>query len=85
MNIQDAIKKVIECQNLTFDESYSTMNAIMTGNATPAQISCFITALRMKKETPEEIAGLALAMRRRRKTHLQHFHSFRNYCCRCRS
>ena len=62
MNIQDAIKKVVESQNLSFEEAYSTMNSIMTGQATPAQIACFITALRMKKETPGEIAGLAKAM-----------------------
>jgi len=62
MNIQEAIKRVIEKQNMTFEEAYSTMNSIMTGESTPAQISCIITALRMKKETIEEIAGFAKAM-----------------------
>ncbi|MCK5707976.1 MAG: anthranilate phosphoribosyltransferase [Candidatus Aureabacteria bacterium] len=62
MNIQEAIKKVIENQDLTFEEAYSTMNAIMTGEGTPAQIACIITALRMKNETINEIAGFAKAM-----------------------
>lgn len=61
--IREAIKKVVEKDDLTFDEAQRVMGEIMEGNATPTQIACFITALRMKGETIEEISGLAQAMR----------------------
>ena len=63
MNIQQAIAKVIQRQNLTEDEMVDTMNEIMSGVATPAQIGSFITALRMKGETVEEITGAVRVMR----------------------
>ena len=61
--IQEAIKKVIEKNNLSEQEVINVMREIMTGNATPAQIACFITALRLKGETVEEITGCAKVMR----------------------
>lgn len=61
--ITDAIKKVIENQNLTRAEAAGAMNEIMTGGATDAQISALITALRMKGETVDEISGFADVMR----------------------
>ncbi|MFH0775939.1 MAG: anthranilate phosphoribosyltransferase [bacterium] len=61
--IKEAISRVIEGQSLGFDEAKGVMAEIMTGECTPAQISAYITALRMKGETDEEIAGSALAMR----------------------
>ena len=63
--IVNAIKKIVESENLTRDECYSAMDDIMGGNATPAQIASFITALRMKGETVEEIAACAQVMRDR--------------------
>jgi anthranilate phosphoribosyltransferase len=51
-------------RDLTTAEACEAMGVIMRGEATPAQIGAFATALRMKGETPEEIAGLALEMRR---------------------
>jgi anthranilate phosphoribosyltransferase len=45
------------------DEASTVMNEIMEGNATPAQFGAFVTALRLKGETVEEIAGLARTMR----------------------
>ncbi len=63
MNIQQAIAKVIQRQNLTEDEMVDAMNEIMSGMATPAQIGSFITALRMKGETVEEITGAVRVMR----------------------
>ena len=63
--IVNAIKKIVERENLTRDECYSAMDDIMGGNATPAQIASFITALRMKGETVEEIAACAQVMRDR--------------------
>ncbi len=61
--ITDAIKKVIERRDLTRAEAAAAMNDIMSGEATDAQISALITALRMKGETVEEITGFAEVMR----------------------
>ncbi|MFN0151232.1 MAG: anthranilate phosphoribosyltransferase [bacterium] len=57
------IRKVIDRQNLTEDESREAMEIIMTGKATDAQIASFITALRLKGETANEILGAARVMR----------------------
>lgn len=61
--IREAIAKVIERKNLTEDEMISAMREIMDGEATHAQIASFITALRMKGETVDEITGAARVMR----------------------
>lgn len=61
--ITEALKKVVEREDLTRDESHQVMGQIMEGEATSAQIGAFLTALRMKGETVEEITGFALAMR----------------------
>ncbi len=61
--IQTAISKVIEGENLSESEMVDTMNQIMTGGASDAQIGSFITGLRMKGETIEEITGAARVMR----------------------
>lgn len=58
-----AIQKLAEGRSLTEDEIMHAMNCIMEGNATQAQIGSFITALRIKGETIEEITGCARAMR----------------------
>lgn len=63
MNIQQAIAKVIADEHLGEDEVYRVMNQIMSGDATPAQIGSFITALRIKGETVEEITGAVRVMR----------------------
>jgi len=61
--IKEAIAKVVERENLTMTETEQVMGEIMSGEATPAQISAFLTALRMKGETASEIAGCARVMR----------------------
>ena len=61
--IKEAISKIVEKKDLTREEMISSMDEIMTGNATPAQIGSFITALRMKGETVEEITGACMVMR----------------------
>lgn len=64
MNIKEIISRLIELQDLTPDESGEVMDTIMDGEATHAQIGAFLTALRMKGESPGEIAAFAQAMRR---------------------
>lgn len=61
--IKEAISKVINGQDLSFEETQAVMKEIMTGNATNAQIASFLTALRMKGETIEEITACAKVMR----------------------
>ena len=61
--IKEAIANVVERKNLTEDEMVSVMREIMEGEATPAQIAAFITSLRMKGETVDEITGAARVMR----------------------
>jgi anthranilate phosphoribosyltransferase len=61
--IKEAIGKVITKTNLTELEAETVMREIMQGEATDAQISAYITALRMKGETVEEITGSARVMR----------------------
>lgn len=61
--IKQAIAKVVEKEDLSEREMNKVMSEIMSGEATPAQIGGFITALRMKGETVDEIVGAARAMR----------------------
>ena len=63
-DIKDAIRTVVEGESLTTDSASAVMDQIMTGAVTPAQLGALITALRMKGETIDEIAGFAGAMRR---------------------
>lgn len=63
--IRAAISKAVEGQDLSEGEMIEVMNQIMGGEATPAQIGAFVTALRMKGETIEEITGAARVMRDR--------------------
>ncbi len=63
--IKEAIAKMVKGSNLTEAEMESTMDEIMTGKATPAQIGAFITALRLKGETVEELTGAARVMRQK--------------------
>ena len=61
--IKEAIGKVVAGHDLAETEMIEVMNQIMGGEATPAQVGSFITALRMKGETIDEIAGAARVMR----------------------
>ncbi len=53
--IKEMIGKIAEGKDLSFEESKAVMREIMEGNATEVQIGSFITALRMKGETVDEI------------------------------
>ena len=61
--IKEAIQTLISGRSLTMEEAASVMEEIMQGEATPAQFGAFVTALRLKGETVDEIAGLASVMR----------------------
>jgi anthranilate phosphoribosyltransferase len=63
MPLKKAIAPVINGQDLTIAQAEAAMNIIMRGEATPAQIGSYLTALRMKGETVAEITGSARAMR----------------------
>ncbi len=65
MPLRSAIAKAVAGQPLTEAEARGAMGTIMDGEATPAQIASFITALAMRGETVEEITGFARAIRER--------------------
>ncbi|MCS7115859.1 MAG: anthranilate phosphoribosyltransferase [Nitrososphaerota archaeon] len=61
--IRESIGKLVNGCNLSYDEACNVMKEIMSGKATSAQIASFLTALRMKGETIEEIIAFATVMR----------------------
>src|SRR4249920_375926 len=63
--ITEAVRALVERRDLTRIEAAGAMEAIMSGTATDAQIAAFLTALRMKGETVEELIGFAQVMRSR--------------------
>lgn len=66
MMIKEAIVKIVDKQDLTYDEAYTVMNEIMSGETSPTQNAAFLAALSTKSttaETIDEIAGCAAAMR----------------------
>lgn len=64
--IKEAIVKIVNKQDLTYDEAYAVMNEIMSGETSPTQNAAFLAGLSTKSakaETTAEIAGCAAAMR----------------------
>ena len=61
--IKEAIDTLVRGNSLTMEQAADVMKEIMDGEATPAQFGSFVTALRLKGETVEEIAGMARVMR----------------------
>lgn len=64
--IKEAIVKIVDKQDLTYDEAYEVITEIMSGETTPTQNAAFLAALSTKStkaETIEEITGCAAAMR----------------------
>ncbi len=61
--IREGIDQLVQGHDLTMEQAAQVMEEIMTGEATPAQWGAFVTALRLKGETPDEIAGMAQIMR----------------------
>lgn len=70
METKSLIRTLMEGQVLSEPEAESAMNALMSGDMTPAQIASILTALRVRGETSDEIAGFARAMRQ----HAQQIH-----------
>jgi anthranilate phosphoribosyltransferase len=63
MMIREGIQKIVDGNNLTSDQSKQIMNEIMTGKATNAQTAAFLTSLRMKGESADELIAFASIMR----------------------
>ena len=63
MNIREAIDQVVSGRSLSMEDASAVMRQIMEGEATPAQLGSFLTGLRIKGETAQEIAGMAAVMR----------------------
>ena len=64
--IKEAIVKIVNKEDLSYDEAFTVMNEIMSGETTPTQNAAFLAALSTKSaraETTDEIAGCAAAMR----------------------
>ena len=63
MDVREAITAVVDGHSLSREDAASAMRQIMGGEATPAQLGAFLTGLRIKGETTQEIAGMASVMR----------------------
>ena len=61
--IREAILSLSKKQDLSYESAEAVMHEIMTGKATPVQMSAYLTALSLKGETTEEIAASAFGMR----------------------
>jgi anthranilate phosphoribosyltransferase len=61
--IKECIEKLVEKRNLHYEEARETMKEIMSGKTTEAQIAAFLTAMRIKGETTEEIIALSTTMK----------------------
>ncbi|MFA9381398.1 MAG: anthranilate phosphoribosyltransferase [Acetanaerobacterium sp.] len=61
--IKEALKSLMEHENLTYETASTVMDEIMNGETTPAQMASFLTALRMKGESIDEITACANVMR----------------------
>lgn len=62
--LREAVGRLSEGKDLTQDEAFTSMNEIMGGGAPESLVAGFLVGLRLKGETPEEIAGCALSMRK---------------------
>ena len=61
--MKEILSKLVAGKDLTKEEAMKAQKMILSGEATQAQIACFLTALRMKGETLDEITGLAMVLR----------------------
>ena len=70
--IKEMIKKISEGKDLTKDEAEKVTDEIMSGEATHAQTAAFLTALSLKKETADEIAGAVVRSMKKHALALEH-------------
>ena len=61
--MQEAIQKVVDGQDLTQEEAKQVMNEMLSGESTQAQLGAFLTAMRMKGETLQELTGFASVLK----------------------
>ena len=64
MMLAECIKKILKKESLSIDEAQIAMDEIMTGNASPVQISAFLVALKQKGESVNEVTGFVSSMRK---------------------
>src|SRR3954464_10290473 len=62
--IESILARLVEGDDLTADDAQTAIEAVMSGRCSDAQIAALLVAFRTKGETPEEIAGAVLALRR---------------------
>ncbi|WP_062295387.1 anthranilate phosphoribosyltransferase [Demequina maris] len=60
--LQDLLARLVEHEDLTSEETAAVMDSVLTDSASPVAMGAFLAALRVKRETPAEVAGLAAAM-----------------------
>ena len=60
--LQELLSRLVEHDDLTAEETAAVMDQVLTDNASPVVMGAFLAALRVKRETPEEVSGLAAAM-----------------------
>ncbi|SEI89929.1 anthranilate phosphoribosyltransferase [Demequina mangrovi] len=60
--LQDLLARLVEHEDLTSEETAAVMDSVLTDSASPVAMGAFLAALRVKRETPAEVAGLAQAM-----------------------
>ncbi|WP_062464499.1 anthranilate phosphoribosyltransferase [Demequina soli] len=60
--LQDLLARLVEHEDLTTEETAAVMDSVLTDSASPVAMGAFLAALRVKRETPAEVAGLAQAM-----------------------
>ena len=86
--IKEAIKKLVAGNDLTFDEAAQVMDEMFSGTATQSQMAAYLTALRIKGETIDEITASAQVMREKAlhiNRHIQYFNNSGIYNCRRRN
>jgi anthranilate phosphoribosyltransferase len=62
--LQELLSRLVEHEDLTAEETEAVMDQVLTDSASPVVMGAFLAALRVKRETPEEVSGLAAAMLR---------------------
>lgn len=60
--LQELLARLVDHDDLTSEETAAVMDSVLTDAASPVQMAAFLMALRVKRETPAEVAGLATAM-----------------------